>query len=178
MLEHDVALNKGLRKQEGFALIDLLIIIGIIVIFFAVIAIAIPQFFRHKHIATQQFFRYKQANEYVYLDSVRMDVKNAVTVMESYNAENGKYPTLPIKTSTGPVSWSFSSNSQTKSETNNSSDVSLDVSTGDIVLITADRSCTDGYKVSVYNVNITSGSAGSQNNPVSYDSCKGQYSNF
>jgi|GEM_PF-6060317 len=61
MLEHDVALNKGLRKQEGFALIDLLIIIGIIVIF---VVIAIPQ-----------FFRYKQANEYVYLDSVRRDVK-------------------------------------------------------------------------------------------------------
>jgi len=76
-LKHDVALKgETLRKQAGFTLIELLIVIAIIAI---LAAIAIPQ-----------FMKYKQG---AYLDSVRSDVKNAVTAMEAYQATNGVYPT-------------------------------------------------------------------------------------
>jgi type IV pilus assembly protein PilA len=155
MLKHDVALNKGLQKQAGFTLIELLIVIAIIAI---LAAIAIPQ-----------FLKYKQG---AYLDSARSDVKNAVTAMEAYQATHGSYPTLPITTTTGPVSWSFSNNAAV------TTGGSLNVSPGDVISITADTTCANGYKVSGYNANITSGSVGSQSDPVSYDSCTGQYSGF
>jgi type IV pilus assembly protein PilA len=155
MLKHDVALKGDLRKQAGFTLIELLIVIAIIAI---LAAIAIPQ-----------FLKYKQG---AYLDSARSDVKNAVTAMEAYQSTHGSYPTLPITTTTGPVSWSFSKNAAV------TTGGSLNVSPGDVISITADTTCANGYQVSGYNVNITSGSVGSQSDPVSYDSCTGQYSGF
>jgi type IV pilus assembly protein PilA len=158
MLKHDVALKGDLRKQAGFTLIELLIVIAIIAI---LAAIAIPQ-----------FLKYKQG---AYLDSARSDVKNAVTAMEAYQATHGSYPTLPITTTEGPVSWSFSKNAAAG---NGTAGGSLNVSTGDTISITADTTCANGYKVSGYNVNITSGSVGSQSDPVSYDSCTGAYSGF
>ncbi|MGC8791414.1 MAG: type II secretion system protein, partial [Desulfurella sp.] len=89
MLKHDVALKRGLQKQAGFTLIELLIVIAIIAI---LAAIAIPQ-----------FLKYKQG---AYLDSVRSDVKNAVTALEAYQATNGKYPDLTsINSMTGPGSF-------------------------------------------------------------------------
>jgi len=158
MLKHDVALKGDLRKQAGFTLIELLIVIAIIAI---LAAIAIPQ-----------FLKYKQG---AYLDSARSDVKNAVTAMEAYQATNGSYPTLPITTTAGPVSWSFSNNAAVA---NGIAGGDLNVSPGDVISITADSSCANGYKISAYNVNITSGSVGSQSDPVSYDSCTGTYSGF
>jgi len=120
-------------------------------------------------IAIPQFLKYKQG---AYLDSARSDVKNAVTAMEAYQATTGSYPTLPITTTKGPVSWSFSKNAAV------TTGGSLNVSPGDVISITADTTCANGYKVSGYNANITSGSVGSQSDPVSYDSCTGQYSGF
>jgi type IV pilus assembly protein PilA len=154
MLQHNVALNKGLQKQAGFTLIELLIVIAIIAI---LAAIAIPQ-----------FLKYKQG---AYLDSARSDVKNAVTAMEAYQATNGKYPTLPITTTAGPVSWSLGTNAAV------TTGGSLNVSPGNIISITADSSCTNGYKITGSNSNIGSG-PGSSTTPVSYDSCTGAYSGF
>jgi len=139
-------------------LIELLIVIAIIAI---LAAIAIPQ-----------FLKYKQG---AYLDSVRSDVKNAVTAMEAYQATNGNYPTLPITTTEGPVSWSLSSNAAVA---NGTAGGDLNVSTGNTIKITADTTCQNGYKVEGYSANITSGSVGSDSKPVSYDSCTGQYVGF
>ena len=158
MLKHDVALNKSLQKQAGFTLIELLIVIAIIAI---LAAIAIPM-----------FMKYKQG---AYLDSARSDVKNAVTAMEAYQATTGSYPTLPITAGPGPVSWSFSGNAAVA---NGTAGGDLNVSTGNTISIAADTTCQNGYKVSGYSANITSGSVGSQSDPVSYDSCTGQYSGF
>lgn len=155
-LKHDVALKGDLRKQAGFTLIELLIVIAIIAI---LAAIAIPQ-----------FLKYKQG---AYLDSVRSDVKNAVTAMESYQATNGAYPTLPITTTKGPVSWSLGTDAAVTTGTGGD----LNVSTGNIIEIKADTTCTNGYVVSGTSSNITSG-PGSSGTPVSYDSCTGQYSGF
>jgi type IV pilus assembly protein PilA len=154
MLKHDVALNKGLQKQAGFTLIELLIVIAIIAI---LAAIAIPQ-----------FLKYKQG---AYLDSIRSDVKNAVTAMESYQAANGQYPTLPVTTTAGPVSWNLGTNAAVTTGGD------LNVSKGNIISITADSSCPSGYTVKGSNNQISSG-PGSSANPVSYDSCTGAYSGF
>jgi type IV pilus assembly protein PilA len=144
-------------KQAGFTLIELLIVIAIIAI---LAAIAIPQ-----------FMKYKQG---AYLDSVRSDVKNAVTAMEAYQATNGTYPTLPQTTTpVGPISWSLAS----KGAVTTGGD--LNVSTGNIISIAADTTCTNGYTVSGWNANINTGDIGSSSSkPVSYDSCTGQYSGF
>ena len=154
MLKHDVALTGNLRKQAGFTLIELLIVIAIIAI---LAAIAIPQ-----------FLKYKQG---AYLDSARSDVKNAVTAMEAYQATNGSYPTLPITTTVGPVSWSLGTNAAVTTGGD------LNVSSGNIISIAADTSCTNGYKITGSNSNIGSG-PGSAADPVSYDSCTGAYSGF
>ena len=159
MLKHDVALKGDLRKQAGFTLIELLIVIAIIAI---LAAIAIPQ-----------FLKYKQG---AYLDSVRSDVKNAVTAMESYQAQNGSYPTLPITTTEGPVSWSFSSNAQVTTGGD------LNVSKGNTIVIAKDSACTNGYSVCGMNSNISSGLGTTDtygtSTSVCYDSCTGQYSGF
>jgi len=159
MLKHDVALKGDLRKQAGFTLIELLIVIAIIAI---LAAIAIPQ-----------FLKYKQG---AYLDSVRSDVKNAVTAMESYQAQNGSYPTLPITTTEGPVSWSFSSGGSVTTGGD------LNVSKGNTINIQADSACTNGYSVCGMNSNISSGLGTTDTygkaTSVCYDSCTGQYSGF
>jgi type IV pilus assembly protein PilA len=154
MLKHDVALKGDLRKQAGFTLIELLIVIAIIAI---LAAIAIPQ-----------FLKYKQG---AYLDSVRSDVKNAVTAMEAYQAQNGSYPKLPITTTVGPVSWSLGTNAAVTTGGD------LNVSTGNTITISADSTCTNGYTIKGSNSNIGSG-PGSSADPVSYNSCTGAYSGF
>ena len=163
MLKHDVALKGDLRKQAGFTLIELLIVIAIIAI---LAAIAIPQ-----------FIKYKQG---AYLDSVRSDVKNAVTAMESYNAQNGYYPgqtasgtgTIAVKAMTGPGSFDEGGNSVTTGGLFN-------ISTGNTIQVAASpNGCTNGYIVTGYNTNITAGDIGGKDHTVSYDSCTGQYSGF
>jgi len=164
MLKHDVALKGDLRKQAGFTLIELLIVIAIIAI---LAAIAIPQ-----------FLKYKQG---AYLDSVRSDVKNAVTAMESYDAQNGYYPgqtasgtgTIAVPAMTGPGSYDA-----TGTKVTTGAGGIFNISAGNTIQVTADTTCANGYQVSGYNANITSGSVGSQSDPVSYDSCTGQYSGF
>jgi len=168
MLKHDVALKGDLRKQAGFTLIELLIVIAIIAI---LAAIAIPQ-----------FLKYKQG---AYLDSVRSDVKNAVTAMEAYQAQNGYYPgqtasgtgTVGVKSAmTGPGSFDGNGTKVTTGGLFN-------ISTGNTISIASDGTCTNGYSVCGKNANINSGSLGSTDTygtatSVCYDSCTGQYSGF
>jgi len=167
MLKHDVALKGDLRRQAGFTLIELLIVIAIIAI---LAAIAIPA-----------FLRYKQG---AYLDSVRSDVKNAVTAMESYDAQNGYYPgqtasgtgTIAVSAMTGPGSYDGNGTKVTNGGLFN-------ISTGNTIVIASDSKCTNGYSVCGMNVNINSGSLGSTDTyggatSVCYDSCTGQYSGF
>ena len=157
MLKHDVALKGDLRKQAGFTLIELLIVIAIIAI---LAAIAIPQ-----------FLKYKQG---AYLDSVRSDVKNAVTAMESYQATNGAYPTgVYGQAMTG--AGSFDANGT--NSTSNASGI-FNISAGNTIEVTADTTCANGYIVTGYNANITAGDIGGKDHTVSYDSCTGQYSGF
>ena len=159
MLKHDVALKGDLRKQAGFTLIELLIVIAIIAI---LAAIAIPQ-----------FIKYKQG---AYLDSLRSDVKNAVTAMESYQATNGAYPTgVYNKGMTGPGSYD-----ETGTKVTTGTNGLFNISTGNTITITADTAtgCTTAYTVSGTSSNITSGPGSSSGNAVTYDSCTGQYSGF
>jgi type IV pilus assembly protein PilA len=159
MLKHDVALKgETLRKQAGFTLIELLIVIAIIAI---LAAIAIPQ-----------FIKYKQG---AYLDSVRSDVKNAVTAMESYQATNGAYPTgVYDQAMTGPGSYDANGTNSTGTSG------LFNISTGNTITITASTTtgCTNGYKVTGYNANINADDIGGKNKTVSYDSCTGQYIGF
>jgi len=157
MLKHDVALKgETLRRQAGFTLIELLIVIAIIAI---LAAIAIPQ-----------FLKYKQG---AYLDSVRSDVKNAVTAMESYQATNGAYPTGVYGQAMTAGSWSANGTNSTGTASG-----IFNISTGNTITITADSTCANGYKVEGYSANIKAGDIGGKDNPVSYDSCTGQYSGF
>ncbi len=165
MLKHDVD-TMGPGKQAGFTLIELLIVIAIIAI---LAAIAIPM-----------FMKYKQG---AYLASVRSDVKNSVTALESYDATNGGYPTLPIgPMGPGPVTWGCTSVSggggTCTALAAGASGGDFNISTGNTITISSDTSCANGYLVSGYNANITAGSVGSSSSPVSYDSCTGQYSGF
>jgi len=164
MLKHDVALKGDLRKQAGFTLIELLIVIAIIAI---LAAIAIPQ-----------FLKYKQG---AYLDSVRSDVKNAVTAMESYDAQNGYYPgqtasgtgTIAVPAMTGPGSYDA-----TGTKVTTGTGGIFNISAGNtITVVDESATCTNGYEVQGYNANIGSG-PGSSTTPVSYNSCTGQYSGF
>ncbi|MBT0653010.1 type IV pilin protein [Geomobilimonas luticola] len=67
-------LNK-LRSNKGFTLIELLIVVAIIGI---LAAIAIPQFSAYRQKA--------------YNSAAQSDLKNAKTQLESYYADNQKYP--------------------------------------------------------------------------------------
>ena len=67
-------LNK-LRNRKGFTLIELLIVVAIIGI---LAAIAIPQFSAYRQKA--------------YHSAAQSDLKNTKTKMESYYADNQKYP--------------------------------------------------------------------------------------
>lgn len=146
--------GKGKGKGEsGFTLIELLIVIAIIAI---LAAIAIPM-----------FMKYKQG---AYLDSARSDVKNAVTAMEAFDATYGVYPTA-TSCGPGPAQCNLTNGSNTSTN-------ALNVSPGDTVTITADNSCTNGYKVSASNSNIGASDTGGSGNPVSYDSCTGAYVGF
>jgi type IV pilus assembly protein PilA len=156
-LKHDVALKGDLRKQAGFTLIELLIVIAIIAI---LAAIAIPQ-----------FLKYKQG---AYLDSVRSDVKNAVTAVEAYNAAHGELGTTAIDCPAGSDVGPAQCDLWTADEKN------LNVSKGNHISISAPAACTNGaigYKVEGYNNQIASG-PGSEGDRVSYDSCTGEYKNF
>ena len=70
-------LNKFRKYQKGFTLIELLIVVAIIGI---LAAIAIPQFASYR--------------EKAFNSAAQSDVRNLKTGMESYYAENMKYPTL------------------------------------------------------------------------------------
>ncbi|OSS41774.1 Type 4 pilin PilA [Desulfurella amilsii] len=163
-LKHDVAQKGTLQKQAGFTLIELLIVIAIIAI---LAAIAIPQ-----------FLKYKQG---AYLDSVRSDVKNVVTALESYDATNGMYPgqsasgtgSVAVQQMTGP--GAFDANGTLVTTGTNGI---FNISTGNIITVTADTTCTNGYVVSGYNLNITNTSIGGKDKAVSYNSCTGQYTGF
>jgi type IV pilus assembly protein PilA len=65
-----------LRSKKGFTLIELLIVVAIIGI---LAAIAIPQFSAYRQKA--------------YNSAALSDVRNFKTAMESYYADNQKYPT-------------------------------------------------------------------------------------
>jgi len=67
-------LNK-LRSKKGFTLIELLIVVAIIGI---LAAIAIPQFSAYRQKA--------------YNSAALSDLKNSKTALESYYADNQKYP--------------------------------------------------------------------------------------
>jgi len=156
MLKHDVALKGDLRKQAGFTLIELLIVIAIIAI---LAAIAIPQ-----------FLKYKQG---AYLDSVRSDVKNAVTAMESYQATNGVYPTGVYGKNMTAGSWTGNGTAS-----NGTAGGLFNISAGNtITVVDESATCTNGYEVQGYNANIGSG-PGSSDDKVSYNSCTGQYTGF
>ncbi len=64
-----------LRSKKGFTLIELLIVVAIIGI---LAAIAIPQFSAYRAKA--------------YNSAAQSDVKNSKTALESYYADNQKYP--------------------------------------------------------------------------------------
>lgn len=163
MSSHDVA-QRACKKQAGFTLIELLIVIAIIAI---LAAIAIPM-----------FMKYKQG---AYLDSVRSDVKNTVTAMESYDATNGYYPgqtasgagpvqvTSPMK---GPGAFDA-----TGAPVTTGTDGIFNISAGNSISVASDTTCANGYSISGSSSNITTG-VGSSGTPVSYDSCSGQYSGF
>jgi len=67
---------KKLHSKKGFTLIELLIVVAIIAI---LAAIAIPQFASYRQKA--------------YNSAALSDLRNFRTAMESYFAENQKYPT-------------------------------------------------------------------------------------
>ncbi|WP_338151272.1 prepilin-type N-terminal cleavage/methylation domain-containing protein [Persephonella sp. IF05-L8] len=144
-------LEQKRKKEGGFTLIELLIVIAIIAI---LAAIALPQFNKYKQSA--------------YKDAVRSDVRNAVSSIEAFVADYGKYPTSTTSCGAGPTQCDLSDGTNTmKNAINVSRDVTL--------TFTWDEDCGDGTKG--YKVEGEHAQLGTTWK-ASYNSCTGKYTNF
>ncbi|WP_156760507.1 type IV pilin protein [Microbacterium karelineae] len=84
MLLNNSPAAKRLRGDQGFTLVELLVVIVIIGI---LVAIAVPIFLNQRAAAQRS--------------AVESDVRNAIPVMETYYAENGSYPENVEQTGAG-----------------------------------------------------------------------------
>ncbi len=150
IVQNEQELRKKKKAQKGFTLIELLIVVAIIAI---LAAIALPQFAKYKQSA--------------YKDSVRSDIKNAITAIEAFNADYGGYPNSG-NCGPGPTQCDLTDGTNTMSS-------AINVSRGVTVTWTITAGgCPDGttqVQVEGEHEQISGWTA-------SYDSCTGQYTNF
>ncbi|MGC9103162.1 MAG: hypothetical protein ACP5IH_08710, partial [Desulfurella sp.] len=87
---------------------------------------------------------------------------------------NGNYPDLSnLGSMTGPGSFDA-----TGQKVTTGTGGIFNVSTGNSISISENTACTNGYTVTGSNANINASDIGGSKNPVSYDSCTGQYTGF